>query len=567
VALVDEFYPFRDDLGVRGARPGARLLFCGLRPEQSFAIALAGFAKRDTTIEIRSGHQAWRARAGPEPSTVSLTATADRYGHGSLVFDGKWAFRVVRVDVRLADRSLPGWWLLGQYAILGLFSAVLLFDSRRRVAWLTAELAVLGLTLAFARLHFHAYLPWLIALLAAVVFTRSSAGLVRRVPAMEPRAAWWIAVALTTRLAFVLCPSFAGVDLTFHAHNIARFRGGALITSVAPGLETPTPVPYPPALYAIAGPPAELLPVAAERVLATLCALLEGFAPLVVFAIGRRLGMADRAAAMSAATMALMPEGVLVLAKGIAANVLGSFATLLFVYAVVARWSPIGVAAATALLLLSHFGVVLTVVPFMFVWAVIRWRRGELSNRGVIAFAAAIVAAAGVAWLVYYREVIPLVVGATSRVVTAASSARSDPVGAIQMNWVRLGKITQDVILKFGFVPVVFAVLGRRDVGRSPALKSLLQAMALVGLALGVAAVLTPVTLRFEYFLVPAVALAAGLGAARLSLEDGRQRWLAIGWAVCWMMQLAIVVAYLNGRFEIISVIVDSDRWPFPFAI
>jgi hypothetical protein len=83
----------------------------------------------------------------------------------------------------------------------------------------------------------------------------------------------------------------------------------------------------------------------------------------------------------------------------------------------------------------------------------------------------------------------------------------------------------------------------------------------MAGLVQAVLAVLTPVTLRFELFLVPAVAGLAAIGAEHLRRE-GHRRIVAGIVTFAFAMQALLLVAILTGWFEIINVVLESDRWP-----
>ncbi|MCU0241646.1 MAG: hypothetical protein MUF51_04410, partial [Vicinamibacteria bacterium] len=103
--------------------------------------------------------------------------------------------------------------------------------------------------------------------------------------------------------------------------------------SEAPGLQR---APYPPALYAILGAivsPAQDGTSHDERSVRLMLGLLEGTAPFLILAIMRAAGLSGVAAGASAAAMAVMPEGLLVLAKGIGANIFGAYVGLLLILA------------------------------------------------------------------------------------------------------------------------------------------------------------------------------------------------------------------------------------------
>jgi len=83
------------------------------------------------------------------------------------------------------------------------------------------------------------------------------------------------------------------------------------------------------------------------------------------------------------------------------------------------------------------------------------------------------------------------------------------------------------------------------------------------GAFFAVLAVMTPVAFRFEYFLAPALAVAAGLGAEAWERE-GRGRWVTALWALSFALQAVVGLMLVLGRFEIISVIIPSPRWAWP---
>jgi hypothetical protein len=98
----------------------------------------------------------------------------------------------------------------------------------------------------------------------------------------------------------------------------------------------------------------------------------------------------------------------------------------------------------------------------------------------------------------------------------------------------------------------------RQAQARSP-LRVLVLPWLLVGLAAAVAAVLTPVPLRFEYFCVPALALAVGL------YDEGTStRRLRPAWRIVFALQVALGALLLADRFRLMSVILESTQWPFP---
>ena len=130
--------------------------------------------------------------------------------------------------------------------------------------------------------------------------------------------------------------------------------------------------------------------------------------------------------------------------------------------------------------------------------------------------------------------------------------------GAFGFHAIRLGKIVQDWILKFGGWVFLLPFAYRRAMEPSA---RLLRVWLAVGLALGVAVVFTPLLFRFEYFVMPAVAWAAALAASELGQRG--KGWVVTGLRVfsCALL-IALVIGLATGRFEIINAVMESPRWP-----
>jgi hypothetical protein len=283
-------------------------------------------------------------------------------------------------------------------------------------------------------------------------------------------------------------------------------------------------------------------------------ALVQATSPLLVFALMRSAGATVHASAAATVTAAVMPEAMLVIAKGIACNVFGAFMGLAALIASLRRVSLPLLAGVLTVACLSHAGAATSLVLLLVTWWTAQRWRGDLDGRRFAQQLVALGAAALLAWLVYYREV-PTVV--------AATGVPTNPHWG-QIRWFRVGKIAQDVLLKFGLLPLLLAGAIIR-VGAAEPLRTLLRCWFAVGLVLLLVAVLGPFPLRFEYFVMPAVAIAAGLAADRLlGGHPARARLYAAGVAAVFALQVALGVLLLRDRFEIIAVIMESPRWPFP---
>jgi hypothetical protein len=287
----------------------------------------------------------------------------------------------------------------------------------------------------------------------------------------------------------------------------------------------------------------------------------EASLPLLVYAVMRRSGAPAGPAASAAVAAALMPEGLLVIGKGIAANVFASFVGVLVVFALVTGAAAPVTTGLLALALLSHFGASLCLLPFLLAWWLLQGARRELSWGAVAARMGCLAGALAVAWAAYYRDVFALATGAAGAVGGHLATAPGASV-----HWVRLGKILQDLLLKFGGVPVVLAAVGLAAGRLEPRLRGLVTAWLGVGMGLAALAVLTPVSLRFEHFVMPPLAMAAGHGAEELR-RRGHGRLVAAGWGACFLLFALSALFIMSGRYELISVILESRRWPFPFRL
>jgi len=424
-----------------------------------------------------------------------------------------------------------------------------------RMASAAATLLASGALLAGCRVQTLVFLPWALLLLALAMLMAAAA---RRARLPRPATAFVTAVFLA-RTAVSLQPGFPSIDAGFHSENLQRFEAGEVTRSTAPGPGgVDVAVPYPPALYALLGPLAAVgWPTPQFPVLLAI-ALLEGTLPLLLFLLARAAGASEMAAALAACTLAALPESVLALGKGIAANALGQWVTLLLFLALVRRFHAVVLTGLFALAFLAHLGAGLILLAFVCCWAAWGLRSG--ASRSVTARVVACAAAGAVlSWLVYYREVQTLTTGVVGQL---GSSAVGHAEAFFGVRWYRVGKTLQDLVLKFGAAPLFAAVLGLRRNDVPSELRALLWPWLMAGGGLGLVAILTPIPLRFEYFLGPALALAAGLGAEGMS-RRGRMLTLAVP-----LLIQGLLAAFLWARrFNLISVIMESPRWPFPFRL
>ncbi|HYU43533.1 MAG TPA: hypothetical protein VEQ84_15395 [Vicinamibacteria bacterium] len=232
-------------------------------------------------------------------------------------------------------------------------------------------------------------------------------------------------------------------------------------------------------------------------------------------------------------------------------HIAGSWLSLASLVAILAPVNAVTASLLATLALLAHPGAAATLAALLASWLAWSLARRRMSVTLAARIATCLAAGVLLAWLVYYRA-------AAELTVRTLTSIHTEP-GNVRVRWVHLGKILQDAVLKFGATPLFFVGSGLR---RAPdVLKGLLQAWLITAGLLALLAVLTPIAFRFEYFAVPAVALAAGQGLAPLLRSPRRSRAAAV-WLVPLALQAGLAVVLFAGGFDPISVIIPADRWP-----
>jgi hypothetical protein len=560
------YSPFEAGAG-RVASPDSELVLRGLwsdAPIELTATLASGLPRAQLVSVYANGVRVAARDVGGRFGTLPFEARADRAGVLRLRFVGDGspssAVRVARVDVlRTGAGAVPlRRWLMYAGLVLLLVAAVDCGQpgSASRIGLYLALASALLLGLRIERLAFLEHLPLLLTALAlglgAFLFSRGLG--------MVPDASAWVAASFGLRSLLGLHPAFPAVDLSFHVHNVLRLLAGLPVASHVsnPSGAGLLSIPYPPLLYVLVQP-FGASEASAEAALRMTMVVLECSAPWLVLAILTAAGASPRAGSAAAVTLAVMPEGLLVLAKGIAANVLGSWLGLAVVWAVAAPASLPLLALLLAAALLAHPGAAATMLCLVLLVLVGQARSGGLPRARASGLAGAGLAAAAIAWLAYYREMAAVTAGSLG---SLASHMREAPGAFFAFRGVHLLKIAQNLLLKMGGGPLILAVSGWRGEAGSRG-RLLVRAWLLVGAAFAVLAVMTPLAFRFEYFLAPAVAILAGLGAERWQAA-GKGRWVTAVWAASFALQMAIGLALFLGRFELISVIIPSPRWAWP---
>ena len=559
------FSPWEPD-GGRVASPDSELVVGGLwsGAPLSVTVTLASALPKAQIVSVyANGARVATRDVGGRFGAMRFAASAD--GEGTLrlrfVGDGRpaSAVRVARLDLAREGRGgVPlRRWLLYAGLLLAAVAVTRCAHAGAAASFALPAAGAVALALASVseRLVVAEHLPWLLTGLALGLLAFA----VSRLLSMSEAAAAWVGAAFALRALMALHPAFPGVDLSFHAHNVWRFVAGQAVTSrvASPAGDGTLPIPYPPLLYALVSPFVSSQS-SAENALRILMLLLEGSTPWLVLAILKASGASPRAAASAAVTSAVMPEGLLVLAKGIAANVLGAWLSLLVVWALVRGVSAAVLGLLMAAAFLAHPGVAATLVGLIALFVLREARSGRIEGRRIAAILGAGLAAGIIAWLAYYREVAVVTKGSLA---SLGSHLRDAPGAFFAFRGVHVLKFAQNLLFKMGGGPVALAWAG---VAQGAARGQGLVRTWLAGAALlGVLAVMTPVAFRFEYFVAPAVAMAAGLGAEAWE-EKGRGRWVTALWASSFVVQAVVGWMLILGRFEIISVIVPSPRWVWP---
>src|SRR5262249_37909702 len=153
------------------------------------------------------------------------------------------------------------------------------------------------------------------------------------------------------------------------------------------------------------------------------------------------------------------PESLLVLAKGIAANVFGGWVSLLVVWAIAANLPSLVLAALFAWACLSHPAAAIILLTLVPIWLLVGLSRNQIDARRAGAMTAAAAAGAGFAWLLYYRTTMSTMQESLGLV---GSALQARPLSFFSFRWVQAGKTVQDLLYKFGALPLVMAFLGLR---------------------------------------------------------------------------------------------------------
>lgn len=346
----------------------------------------------------------------------------------------------------------------------------------------------------------------------------------KRAPRNTARfAAIFSASALLLKLAVLLHPNMPVGDAMFHAHRFESVLAGHLFfTSIAPGGYA---FPYPPGLYVFASLFAGFVrrgtaDMALLRIVATAVDCAVG---LLLYWVITRNWENRLAGAIAVAIYHLIPLNFGVLTTG---NLTNAFAQSVAIGALAIMAAPaLSTSPATMALLLaivlavafmSHTGTVaILFVAALAVWILFATRGGRPLRSAAWAIVIATVAAAIVSIALYYGWFGDTYRAEFARIGHETTTAAPDVGGRTAGD--RLGLVPYELGIYVGAPVLLFAFLGSVELARGRGRDRL--ALTLAGwmascfafLALGI---LTPVDMRYYLAALPAIAIAAGYGAA-----------------------------------------------------
>jgi len=344
-------------------------------------------------------------------------------------------------------------------------------------------------------------------------------------------AAAFSAAALFLKLLVLLHPNMGIGDTMFHAHKFQGVLAGNLyFTSIAPGGYA---FPYPPGLYVFASLFSGLVRRGAGdmALLRIVCASVDAVAGLLIYAVVARSWNNRLAAAMSVAIYHLIPLSFGVLVAGNMSNAfaqsvsVGAFAIMASSFSLPrTRWlSSVLLTAALLVAFLSHTGTLATLfAAAVFIAALFVLRGGPDARRAGAAIAAATLAAAVIAVAVYYAHFMTTYRAELARIGHETATAAPDAGGRTIAD--RLGNVPHSLGVYIGAPALLFAFFGGVELTRRRSGDRLALALGgwlLACLAFVVIGVLTPVDMRSYLAAIPAIAIAAGYGAA-WAWNDGR---------------------------------------------
>lgn len=350
--------------------------------------------------------------------------------------------------------------------------------------------------------------------------------------------------ALYLKLLVLLHPDMPIGDTLFQAHRFQYVLAGHLyFTSIAPGNYQ---FPYAPGLYVLSALFAPLVRrgSADMALLRIVVCSIEAAAALVLYMVVNRARGDRLAAAMAVAIVQLVPLGFGVVRGG---NLTNAFAQSLAVFALAAMASRalrrerlalvLGFAALLAAAFMSHTSTfAILSVTCVVTAALFLWRGGPVLRSGAAAIIAGLTLAVILAMALYYGWF-----GETYRTEFARISSETVhavPAPGDRTIADRAADVPRYLTEYFGWGLLALAGWGAWQLWRTGARDRL--SLTLAGLSLSCFAflalgIVTPVDMRYYLAAIPAVAIAAALGASAGWAAGGTARIVAaalLGWCV-----------------------------------
>jgi hypothetical protein len=354
--------------------------------------------------------------------------------------------------------------------------------------------------------------------------------------------------ALFLKLLALLHPEMPLGDALFQAHRFQQVLAGNLyFTSVAPGNYQ---FPYAPGLYVTALPFAGL--VARElgdvALLRVVVASADAIAAVLLYFVVVR-GWSDRlAGAIAVALYHLIPLGYGVIVGG---NLTNSFAQSVAVIAlaIVAApwlradgwWPPSVLAIALAAAFMSHTSTfAILAVSVLLIALLFRWRGGPALRSAALGLAMAGLAALVLAVVLYYGHFWSTYRSELARIGSETATAAPDAGGRGIVQ--RLGAVPSYLFPYLTYPILILAVWGAAYLWRRGSRDRL--TLSIGGWALGcglflVLGVLTPVDMRYYLAAMPAVSMAAAIGASAAWSAGGGSR-VASAFLLAWAVWVGV---------------------------
>jgi hypothetical protein len=356
------------------------------------------------------------------------------------------------------------------------------------------------------------------------------------------------ASALMLKAAVLLHPDMPVGDALFHAHRFRTVAAGSLyFTSIAPGNYL---FPYAPGLYVFALPFSVLLPRATAdmAMLRLIVVSVDAIAAVLLYGMIVQVRGDRLAGACAVALYHLVPLDFRIATVG---NLTNAFAQSLgvMVLAMAASGSfrlerRLAVAAFTVLLacaFMSHTGAFAIFAVAMPLVGILFWWRGGPALRSpatalMVALSIAVVAAVGL----YYAHFMETYRTELARIGAETAAAAPAPGGRTIQD--RLVSVPRYLHLYLGIPTLVLAAVGGTALWRSGSRDRLtltIAGLTLACLAFLVLGIVTPVDMRHYLAVIPAVALAAGLGASHLWSSTPSRRLASVA-LLAWAALIGI---------------------------